>query len=152
MSQTGTGTISLPYSSEMFPPNSTGGNDETDFETAIFKGSFNLAGPGTVSFTLGSDDNSFIYIDGKLIGSNPGVHALTVVEFTSPSLTSGAHSIEVFYDDRQNVQAQLELSAVSDITINPTVPEPAVWTMMIVGLAGVGGALRRRNRAALSAA
>jgi PEP-CTERM motif len=80
------------------------------------------------------------------------VHALTVVEFTSPSLTSGAHSIEVFYDDRQNVQAQLELSAVSDITISPTVPEPAVWTMMIVGMAGVGGALRRRNRTALSAA
>jgi PEP-CTERM motif len=149
--ETGTGTITLPYSSNMFPPNSTGTNDASFFETAVFSGKFNLAGPGTVSFTLGSDDDSFIYIDGTLIGQNPGVHAVTTVEFTSPTLTSGAHTIEVFYDDRQNVAASLSLSADSDITITPTVPEPATWTMMILGVAGVGGALRRRNQVARTA-
>ncbi|HSZ52511.1 MAG TPA: PEPxxWA-CTERM sorting domain-containing protein [Caulobacteraceae bacterium] len=150
--KTGTGTITLPYSSNMFAPNSTGTNDESFFETAVFKGSFSLAGPGTVSFTLGSDDDSFIYIDGVLIGENPGVHAITTVEFTSPTLAAGSHSIDVFYDDRQNVAASLSLSADSDITITPTVPEPATWTMMVLGVAGVGGVLRRRNRLSPSAA
>jgi PEP-CTERM motif len=150
--KTGTGTISLPYSSNMFPPNSTGTNDSSDFETAVFKGAFNLAGPGTVSFTLGSDDDSFIYVDGVLIGQNPGVHAVTTVEFTSGTLAAGSHNIEVFYDDRENVAASLSLSADSDITITPTVPEPATWTMMILGVAGIGGVLRRRNRMATAAA
>jgi hypothetical protein len=144
-------TISLPYSSNMFAPNSTGTNDQSFFETAVFKGNFSLAGPGTVSFTLGSDDDSFIYIDGVLIGQNPGVHAVTTVEFTSPSLAVGSHSIEVFYDDRQNVAASLSLTADSNITITPTVPEPATWTMMIIGVAGVGGALRRRKQIAAAA-
>lgn len=144
--KTGIGTINLPYGSNMFAPNSTGSNDESFFETAVFKGSFSLAGPGTVSFTLGSDDDSFLYIDGFLVGQNPGVHSVTTVEFTSPMLTAGSHNIEVFYDDRENVAAYLSLSADSNITITPTVPEPATWTMMIIGVAGIGGALRRRHK------
>jgi PEP-CTERM motif len=150
--QTGTGTISLPYASNMFAPNSTGTNDGSFFETAVFKGTFDLAGPGTVSFTLGSDDDSFIYVDGVLFGQNPGVHSVSTVEFTSPMLTAGSHNIEVFYDDRQNVAAFLSLSLDSAITITPTVPEPATWTMMILGVAGIGGVLRRRNRMATAAA
>jgi hypothetical protein len=149
---TGTGTITLPYSSNMFAPDSTGTDDSSFFETAFFKGDFDLAGPGTVSFTLGSDDDSFIYVDGVLIGQNPGVHAVTTVEFTSGMLAAGSHNIEVFYDDRQNVAASLSLSLDSDIIITPTVPEPATWTMMIIGVAGIGGILRRRNRTAISAA
>ena len=51
VTQTGTGTIALPYASNMYPPNSTGGDDGTAFETAKFTGNFSLAGPGTVTFT-----------------------------------------------------------------------------------------------------
>ena len=146
VSKTGTGTISLPYGSNMFAPNSTGTNDSSYFETAVFTGHFDLASPGTVSFTLGSDDDSFIYVDGVLIGSNPGVHSVSTVEFTSGVLPAGLNTIQVFYDDRENVAAYLSLSADSNITISPGVPEPAAWTMMIFGVAAVGGALRRRNR------
>jgi hypothetical protein len=32
----------------------------------------------------------------------------------------------------------------------PPIPEPATWTLMLVGVAGVGGALRRRNRLAVA--
>jgi hypothetical protein len=72
VTETGTGTINLPYSSNMFAPNSTGTNDATFFETAFFKGNFTLSAPRTVTFSLGSDDDSFIYVDGVLIGQNPG--------------------------------------------------------------------------------
>lgn len=150
--ETGTGTIVLPYASNMYPPNSTGNNDASFFETAVFKGTFDLAGPGTVSFTLGSDDDSFIYVDGTLIGQNPGVHGVTTVEFTSGMLPAGSNSIEVFYDDRHTTGAYLSLSLDSDITIAPTVPEPATWALMMVGVSGIGAVLRRRRRASPSMA
>jgi PEP-CTERM motif len=143
---TGTGTISLPYSSNMYPPNSTGGDDGTAFETAIFKGNFSLAASGTVSFSLGSDDDSFIYVDGKLIGQNPGIHSVTTVEFTSNTLPAGSHSIAVFFADRERVGAALSLSLDTEgVTITPSVPEPVSIALLGAGLAGLGLVRRRRR-------
>ena len=145
VTQTGTGTITLPYSGNMYPPNSTGGDDSTAFETAKFSGLFTLDGSGTVTFTLGSDDDTFLYVDGSLIGQNPGVHGVTTVVFTSPTLAAGAHSIDLFYADRENTGAYLSLDSSASIT--PGVPEPATWAMMLIGLGGVGAVARRRTRA-----
>jgi hypothetical protein len=94
--QTGTGTVSLPYSSTMYAPNSTGSNDATFYETAILSGTFSLASASTIGFVLGSDDDSFIYIDGVLIGQNPGAHAVSTVDFTSGILSAGSHTVAVF--------------------------------------------------------
>ncbi|MGA3402999.1 MAG: choice-of-anchor D domain-containing protein, partial [Acetobacteraceae bacterium] len=41
--ETGTGIDSLPYSSNMYVPNSTGSNDATYYETAILQGTFSLS-------------------------------------------------------------------------------------------------------------
>ncbi len=155
VASTGTGTISLPFSQTEFPPNGTGTGDGTDFETAIFSGSFALSAPSTVEFQLGSDDDSFIYVDGVLIGQNPGVHAVTNVDFTSGTLGAGPHTIEVFYDDRHQVAASLSLNLLSSgVIITPGVPEPATWSLMLVGIGALGGALRlsRRRQSALAAA
>jgi len=152
------GTISLPYGSNMYAPNSTGGGDggQNGFETAVFTGLFNLANPGTVDFQLGSDDDSFIYVDGTLFGQNPGVHGVTNVTFTSPTLSAGAHTLKVFYADRHTVGAYLSLNLLStDVVITPPaggVPEPATWAMMLVGLGSLGGLLRSRRRTAAAAA
>ena len=151
---TGTGTIALPYSSNMFPPNSTGGNDGTAFETAVFTGAFTLAAPGTVEFQLGSDDDSFIYVDGALFGQNPGVHGVTNVDFTSPTLGAGGHTLNVFFADRQNTGAFLSLNLLStDVVITPPggVPEPATWAMMLLGFGGLGAMLRRGRAAKVAA-
>lgn len=153
VSATGTGTISLPFASNMYPPNSTGGNDSSFFETAVFKGVFNLSAPGTVEFQLGSDDDSFIYVDGVLFGQNPGVHGVTNVDFTSSMLNAGNHNITVFYADRENTGAFLSLNLLSSgIIINPGVPEPATWAMMLMGFGGLGAALRARRRQASAVA
>jgi hypothetical protein len=50
---TGSGTITLPYSSNMYAPNSTGTNDNALFETAVFTGSFTLSSIEDVEFQLG---------------------------------------------------------------------------------------------------
>jgi len=144
--QTGTGTIALPYASNMYPPNSTGGNDASAWETAMFTGDFSLSSSSVVKFTLGSDDDSFIYVDGQLIGQNPGIHGVSVVEFDSPMLGTGAHTIDVFFADREDTGAYLSLNLLStDVTITPGVPEPGSWAMLAAGLFLVGGAARRRG-------
>jgi hypothetical protein len=150
---TGTGTITLPYSSNMYAPDSTGNNDGTFFETAFFQGNFTLSASEAVEFLLGSDDDSFIYVDGQLIGQNPGVHGVTNVDFTSPVLSAGAHSIEVFYADREQTGAFLSLSLeTSGVVITPppttAVPEASTWAMLLVGFAGLGLAGYRQSRKA----
>lgn len=148
VSSTGTGTITLPYASNMYAPNSTGSNDGSYFETAVFSGVFNLATPSTVTFNLGSDDDSFIYVDGILIGENPGVHGVTNVNFTSGVLPSGNNTIQVFYADRENVGAYLSLDLISKgITITPgAVPEPSTWALMLLGFGMVGMAVRKQPK------
>jgi hypothetical protein len=151
VTSTGTGTITLPFGSNMYAPNSTGTNDGTYYETAYFKGSFTLSSSEAVEFQLGSDDDSFIYVDGVLIGQNPGVHGVTNVDFTSPVLPSGPNSIEVFYDDRHTSGAYLSLNLETSgvvITPPPGVPEPSTWAMLTLGFAGLGLAGYYRGRKA----
>jgi len=151
VTSTGSALVTLPYGSNMFAPNSTGTDDSNAFETAILTGNFNLAGDGTVTFNVGSDDDTFVYVDGVLFGQNPGIHAVTTVSFTTPTLSAGSHQLQVFYADRQHVGAYLSLDVASDITITPpSVPEPASWAMMLGGFGLVGGAMRSRRKSAVT--
>ena len=141
-------TISLPFDSNMYPPNSTGGSDSAGFETAQFGGTFTLAASSVVSFQLGSDDDSFIYVDGKLIGQNPGIHGVSNVNFDSPTLSPGVHTLNVFFADREETGAALSLNLLSSgVVITPTVPEPQSWALMATGLGFFCVLARRRRRA-----
>ncbi len=142
---TGTGTIALPYSSYMYAPNSTGSNDTNFYETAIFSGNFNLASASTVQFQLGSDDDTFIYVDGTLFGQNPGVHGVTNVNFTTPELGAGNHTINVFYADRQHTGAYLSLNLLSSGVVITPVPLPPAIVLFVPALAVLGFVGRRRK-------
>jgi hypothetical protein len=47
-----------------------------------------------------------------------------------------------------NADPEIDLVAPSDFIPAPAVPEPAAWTLMLVGVAGLGAALRRKVRTA----
>ncbi|MBN8987265.1 MAG: PEP-CTERM sorting domain-containing protein [Rhizobiales bacterium] len=152
VSVTGTGVITLPYGSNMYAPNSTGSNDSRVFETAKFLGSFSLASAGTVNFAVNSDDDTFVYLNGILIGQNPGIHGVTSVSFAGNGL-AGLNTLEIFYADREQTGAYLSVTADVQLTAVGGVPEPSTWAMMILGFAGVGFmAYRRRHQTATLAA
>jgi fibro-slime domain-containing protein len=141
---TGSGTITLPSSGNMFAPNSTGTNNNDFFETAVLTGSFTATG-GPASFTVSSDDDAFVYVDGHFVGGNPGVHGTETAILDLGSLSAGSHSLEVFYADRAHTDANLSLS-VTGGTLTGGVPEPASWALMLVGFGGLGAVLRNQRK------
>jgi hypothetical protein len=140
---TGSGTVTLPFSGNMFPPNSTGTSDSAAFETAILLGTFNGGtGGASVNFTVGSDDDSFVYLNGVLIGENPGIHGVTDVQFDGTDI-AGTNTLEIFYADREASGAFLSVDA--SVPLTGAVPEPSTWAMMILGFCGIGFMAYRRK-------
>jgi hypothetical protein len=139
----GTGTLTLPFASNnMFAPHGTGSNDATVFQTAIVSGT--ILGTGAdVKLTVSSDDDALVYLNGKYVGGNPGVHGTETAILDLGNL-SGANSLEVFYADRAQVGAVLDLG-LTGATVS-AVPEPSTWAMMILGFFGLGFVAYRRKQ------
>jgi hypothetical protein len=125
------GTVASPYTSNMYAPNSTGSNDATYFETAVLWGT--LTGYGAdVMLNVSSDDDTLVYLNGLYVGGNPGVHGETSTILNLGSFT-GPKSLEIFYADRAQVGAVLNLGVTG-----AAIPELSTWVMMALGFAGLG--------------
>ncbi len=146
---TGSGIITLPFSSSMFAPNSTGANNSSLFETAILYG--NLIGNGSDAIiTVSSDDDALVYVNGQYVGGNPGVHSSQTTHIDL-GILNGTNSLAIFYADRAHVDANLAFNV--DGAITSAVPEPATWAMFIIGFGSIGLMMRlsRRKSAAMAA-
>jgi hypothetical protein len=139
----GTGTVSLPYSNNaLYAPQGNGANNATFFQTAILSGTIHGTG-SDVQLTVTSDDDALVYLNGKYFGGNPGVHPAETTTLDFGTLT-GADSLEIFYADRAQTGAVLDLS-LTGATVS-AVPEPSTWAMMIIGFAAVGFFAYRRKQ------
>lgn len=78
---------------------------------------------------------------GYLVVDNGGVHALTTAPTTVASLLTGTNTVDVFFADRDTVEAGL----VFDANLNP-IPEPASIALLGVGFTSL--ALGRRRKIA----
>jgi len=145
VTETGTGVVTLPYDNNaFFPPNGTGPNDENGFQAAILSGTLIAPVAETISFSIGSDDMAFLYLDGSIACSDGGVHGSTAVPCTSSVISAGPHTLELFYVDLDPTQAVLDFSVTTaDITTAAT-PEPGTITLLGSGLLGLAGLIRRR--------
>jgi fibro-slime domain-containing protein len=128
----------------MYPANQ-GGTDNPDEETAILTGDFTLATASAVSFSVGADDDAFVYVDGTLVEDLGGIHGDTLAPTNSIDLGAGSHTIQIFYADQERTGATLSFddNAVALVTA-PAVPEPSSLALLGTGALAVGGMVRRR--------
>ncbi len=109
-----------------------------------------VATAGTYTFNLSSDDGSYVFVDGSLIGDEPGAHGVYSTSF-SDTLTAGNHAIEVQFYNQYCCGSGVELDLPSGVSLVSTVPEPGNQSMLFGGLGlmmlGLRRALRRGDDA-----
>ena len=63
-----------------------------------------MANAGAVSFELGSDDDSWAYIDGELVADLGGIHGVEATTFTL-NLDAGVHTLDLYMAERHTSNA-----------------------------------------------
>lgn len=73
---------------------------------------------GEYGWTLTSDDDAWVYIDGNLETANPGIHPPTTIN-DSAVLTAGEHIVDVYFAERHTTQSHMYFSFDQDLSVRP---------------------------------
>lgn len=108
-----------------------------------WEGQFYVDEDKDYTYSMGSDDDSWLFIDNELILDLGGVHAMSWDSYTL-SLTQGYHDIDIFFAERHTVESGFQLNFFSDLEPGPAVPEPATMLLLGSGLIGLAGFSRKK--------
>ena len=115
-----TAITSFDQTSDFFPVDD--GLPGDPFYTAIhWTGWVTFPASGTYPITLGSDDDSWLYINGQLADSVPGIHPLTYAT-SSYTVTAGETvPVDLYFAEREPVQSALVFQ-MPGVTFSPCGP------------------------------
>jgi hypothetical protein len=100
---------------------------------------------GVNSFVVPHDDGLELFITGiGTVLSQPGPTAPVLTPFNVSAPSAGLYNFTLAYGECCGPPARLEF-AVNGQPVG-SVPEPATWTMMLLGFGGIGMAMRGRRR------
>jgi fibro-slime domain-containing protein len=99
----------LPFSFDDFFPTGQG-NDLTLMRTAHWKGTITAPNTGSLIFNGAADDDLWVFMDGVLVIDNGGVKSFQTPVAQTVPITSGAHSLDIFYADRSQNKATIALA------------------------------------------
>ena len=95
---------------------------------ARYTGDLNVTKAGAYTLYLTSDDGSALYVDGKLVINNDGLHA-SALKTTTLNLSAGAHKIEIRYFENTGYQTlKLEWKGADTGGVRKVVSGPALTT------------------------
>jgi PA14 domain len=101
-------TPCLNVPSHSFATGFPGVTDRFEWFAIDYVGRFWISEPGIYRFALASDDGSILYIDGRQLIQNDGVHAI-LEKVGEVNLKTGAHTIRVSYFQGPRFQVALIL-------------------------------------------
>jgi hypothetical protein len=109
---------------------------------ADMRGYFDVATSGMYDFSTGSDDGSWLAIDGSMVVNNAFYQGYTI-RSGSVYLTAGLHPFDLQYFQGGG-GAALSMGIPAGVTMAP-LPEPGTFVLMGLGLAAaIGRRIRRR--------
>jgi hypothetical protein len=112
---------------------------------AEFTGLIDVASAGSKTFSLASDDGSYLFIDGVLVVNNGGTHAVVQVS-GSANLAAGLHSFTVQFFEDLGGPSGVDLTVPTDVTFaGAGTPEPSAGLLVGAGLALLAWTGRRRR-------
>ena len=130
------------FASSWFPVN--GGLNGDPYHFAVkWSGTFYVDSDKNYTYSMGSDDDSWLFIDGQLVLDLGGVHAMSYTNYDL-FLDEGHHTIDIFFAERHTVESGFQLNFFSDLEPTSPVPEPA--TLFLLGGGLLGTALIRRRK------
>ncbi len=142
-SQTDTvATLASAYASNFYPTGKA--NNSTGYRAVHWQGTFNQNAVGSVTFTLGPDDDSWLFLDGQLVVDDGGVHANQSAQNVLNNISIGSHRIDLFFADRHTTGSGITFN--SSVVLTPPTPEPGI-SIFALSAFGILCAVRIRKTA-----
>jgi fibro-slime domain-containing protein len=147
VTSSGTGTVTLPYNGDnLFPPDGNGPNDANGYLTALLTTTINVPTTESLQFTLGADDDAFVYLNNMLVCQLGGIHTDVPGPCTTATEAAGNYSLSIFYADVHTTQAALSFS-IDTANVTGVTPEPPSILLFASALLALGAAGLRSRRA-----